>query len=99
VQLFGPALAAVSAGAGHIFRWREEGVRSTELAEAIRSELWKYQTRAGAYTPAMADEMALGTLVSRVDDLNLKAVSRWATIVLSDGTGPPASSPAPAEST
>jgi hypothetical protein len=47
----------------------------------------------------MADEMALGTLVSRVDDLNLKAVSRWATIVLSDGTGPPASSPAPAEST
>src|SRR5919201_3125965 len=38
LQLFVPALAAVAAGLSHIFRWREDGVRYTSLAEAIRSQ-------------------------------------------------------------
>src|SRR5436305_7587373 len=43
LQLFVPALAAVAAGLSHIFHSREDGVRLTNLAESIRSQLWRYQ--------------------------------------------------------
>jgi hypothetical protein len=99
LQLFFPALAAVCAGAAHIFRWREDGVRYTELAENVRSELWKYETRAGGYGPNLPDEQALDDLVTHVVELNLKAVSRWAASALADAAAPPpARASAPAES-
>jgi Protein of unknown function (DUF4231) len=100
LQLFFPAVAAICAGATHIFRWREDGVGYTELAENIRSELWKYQTRSGGCGPSLTDDQALDYLVMHVDDLNLKAVSRWATAALADTTAPaPTRAGAPADST
>src|SRR4051794_40097196 len=56
LQLFFPALAAVSAGLGHIFKWREDGVRYTSLAEGIRSQLWRYQTRSGELGGSLTEE-------------------------------------------
>jgi hypothetical protein len=85
LQLFFPALAAVAAGLGHIFRWREEGVRYTNLAEAIRSQLWRYETRTGEFGGALDDGQALDQLVVNVDGLNLQSVARWSSAQLAEG--------------
>ena len=83
-QLFFPALAAVAAGLAHIFRWREEGVRYTNLSEGIRSQLWRYQTRSGELGIALSDDQALDKLVLNVDELNLQALARWSAEQLAD---------------
>jgi hypothetical protein len=95
LQLFFPAIAAIAAGLTHIFRWREEAVRYTSLAEAIRSELWRFQTRSGDFGGGLSDEQALDRLVVRVDQLNVQSVSRWSSSQLTDGTTT-STSPAPA---
>jgi hypothetical protein len=79
LQLFFPAIAAIAAGVTHIFRWREDAVRFTSLAEAIRSLLWRFQTRAGEFSPGagVTDEQALDQLVVKVDQVNLQSVARW----------------------
>jgi len=77
LQLFFPALAALCAGASHIFHWREDGVRSTQLAESLRSALWHFQTRTGDIPSSLTDEQALDHLVARIDELNLRAVAAW----------------------
>src|SRR6266550_2854830 len=84
LQLFIPALAAVAAGLGHIFRWREDAVRFTNLAEAIRSQLWRYQTRAGEFVSLLDDGQALDRLVVNVDGLNLQSVARWSAAQLTE---------------
>lgn len=56
LQLFFPAVAAITAGASHIFRWREDGVRDTSVAESLRSEVWRYQTRTGDYGMSLTEE-------------------------------------------
>jgi len=86
LQLFFPAVAAITAGASHIFHWREDGVRSTSLGESLRSELWRFETRAGDYGLSLTEDQALDHLVTRVDDLNLHTVAQWAT----DRLAPPA---------
>ena len=91
LQLFFPALAAIAAGVGHIFHWRENGVRQTNLAEAIRSKLWRYQTRSGEFGPALDDGQALDQLVVHVDGLNLQSVARWSSAQLAE-TPPPTES-------
>ena len=94
LQLFFPAIAATAAGLSHVFRWREDAVRYTTLAEGIRSQLWRFQTRSGEYFGA-PDEQALDKLVLRVDDLNLQSVARWSSSQLADaapaagGAAPP----------
>src|SRR3982074_3387319 len=79
LQLFFPAVAAIAAGVTHIFRWREDAVRFTSLAEAIRSLLWRFQTRAGEFSAGVGvtDEQALDQLVVKVDQVNLQSVARW----------------------
>src|SRR6266852_673453 len=84
LQLFFPALAAIAAGVGHIFHWRENGVRQTNLAEAIRSKLWRYQTRSGEFGSGLDDGQALDQLVVGVDGLNLQSVARWSSAQLAD---------------
>jgi hypothetical protein len=97
LQLFFPAVAAISAGLSHIFRSREDAVRYTTLAEAIRSQLWRFQTRAGEFLSSLSDDEALDRLVTRVDDLNLAAVGRWSAAQLADTTGAERPKPATAE--
>jgi len=82
LQLFFPAIAAICVGASHIFRWREDGVRYTSLAESIRSQLWRYQTRTGEYPATLSDDQALDVLVTHVDELNLKSVANWSATQL-----------------
>jgi hypothetical protein len=94
LSLFMPALAAVSAGVNQIFRWREDAVRFTTLAASIRSQLWRYQTRAGEYRATASDDEALATLVVRVDDLELKSVAAWSAAQLAEAPTPPADGPA-----
>jgi Protein of unknown function (DUF4231) len=81
LQLFFPAIAAIAAGTTHIFRWREDAVRYTSLAEVIRSVLWRFQTRAGEFNSSsgagVSDEQALDQLVVKVDEVNLQSVARW----------------------
>lgn len=77
LQLFFPAVAAVTAGASHIFHWREDGVRFTALGESLRSELWRFQTRTGDYGPTLDEEQALDHLVTQVDALNLRTIAQW----------------------
>jgi hypothetical protein len=79
LQLFFPAIAAIAAGVTHIFRWREDAVRYTTLSEVIRSLLWRFQTRAGEFSPGagVTDEQALDQLVVKVDAVNLQSVARW----------------------
>jgi hypothetical protein len=95
-QLFFPALAAVAAGIGHIFRWREDGVRYTGLAEAIRSKLWRFQTRSGEFGGSLDDGQALDQLVVHVDGLNLQSVARWSSAQLADAPPADRAKPAPA---
>jgi uncharacterized protein DUF4231 len=82
LQLFFPAIAAICAGASHVFRWREDAVRYTGLAESIRSELWRYQTRTADYPPTLSDDQALDVLVTHVDTLNLQSVANWSAAQL-----------------
>ncbi len=84
LQLFFPALAAIAAGVTHIFRWREDGVRYTSLAEVIRSLLWRFQTRAGEFGAGVDDQKALDTLVVKVDEVNLQSVARWSAAQMAD---------------
>ncbi len=86
LQLFFPALAAIAAGVGHIFHWRENGVRQTNLAEAIRSKLWRYQTRSGEFGLDLDEEQALSQLVVGVDGLNLQSVARWSSAQLAEAS-------------
>jgi hypothetical protein len=84
LQLFFPALAAVTAGLTHLFRWREDGVLYANLAESMRGQLWQFQTRSGEYANDLSEEQALDRLVTRVDALNLQSVARWASDQLTD---------------
>jgi hypothetical protein len=94
LQLFFPALAALTAGLTHIFRFREDAVRSTTLGEAIRSQLWRFSTRAGEFSPTLTDDQVLDRLVTQVDELNLKSLAQWTSMVLAEATPPPAAKPA-----
>jgi hypothetical protein len=85
LQLFFPAIAAIAAGLSHIFHWREDAVRFTTLGEAIRSELWRFQTRTGEFA-GTSEEQALNVLVTQVDDLNLKSLAQWAAVETSQVT-------------
>jgi hypothetical protein len=89
LQLFFPAVAAITAGLSHIFRWREDAVRYTGLAEAIRSQLWRFSTRVGEYGPALTEEEAFDRLVVGIDDLNLKTIAQWSAAQVAE-TAPPA---------
>jgi hypothetical protein len=82
LQLFVPALAALAAGLSHIVRSREDAVRLTNLAESIRSQLWRYQTGAGEFGGELTDDEAIDRLVTRVDELNLQSLAKWATAQL-----------------
>jgi hypothetical protein len=84
LQLFTPAFAAIAAGVSHVFHWREDAVRFTNLVEAIRSQLWRFQTRSGEFAPDLSDEQALSKLVVAVDELNLQAVARWSSAQLAE---------------
>jgi hypothetical protein len=85
LQIFIPALAAIAAAVSHIFRWREEGVRQTTLAEAIRSLLWRFQTRSGEFgSQELTEDQALDRLVVKVDEVNLQSVARWSAAQLVD---------------
>jgi hypothetical protein len=86
LQLFVPALAAIAAGVGHIFHWRENGVRQTNLAEAIRSKLWRYQTRSGEFGSSLDEGQAVDQLVVLVDGLNLQSVARWSSAQLAEAS-------------
>jgi uncharacterized protein DUF4231 len=88
LQLFVPAIAALCAGLGHIFRWREDAVRLTALAEGIRSQLWRFQTRAGEFKPTLTEDDALDRLVVRVDELNQQSLSKWSAAQLAEAAGP-----------
>jgi hypothetical protein len=90
LQLFFPATAAIAAGLTHVYKWREDGVRYTTLAEGIRSQLWRYQTRSGELGVALTDEQALDRLVVNVDELNLKSVASWSAAQLTDTAAKPA---------
>jgi hypothetical protein len=94
LQIFFPALAAVAAGASHAFHWREDAVRNTGLAQSIRSQLWRFQTRTGEFAPKLSDDQALDRLVVQVDELNLKSIARWSSEQLSQA--PPAAGAASA---
>jgi hypothetical protein len=95
LQLFAPAIAAVSAGLSHIFRWREDAVRYTSLAENMRSQLWRFQTRSGELGIALTDEQALDRLVINVDELNLQSLARWSASQLAE-PAPKTDQPKPA---
>jgi hypothetical protein len=84
LQLFFPAIAATTAGISHVFRLREDGVRYEVLAEALRSELWRYETRTGDCGPALSDADAIDYLVGRVADLHLQTVNRRGAELLSE---------------
>jgi hypothetical protein len=86
LQLFFPATAAIAAGVGHIFHWRENGVRQTNLAEAIRSKLWRYETRTGEFGLGLDEEQVLSQLVVDVDGLNLQSVARWSSAQLAEAS-------------
>jgi hypothetical protein len=88
LQLFVPAIAAIAAGLSHVFRWREDGVRYTALAEAIRSQLWRFETRAAELGIQLSEEQALDRLVTQVDELNLAAVKQWSSAQLADARPP-----------
>jgi Protein of unknown function (DUF4231) len=94
LQLFFPATAAIAAGVSHLFHWREDAVRYTTLAETIRSQLWRFQTRSGEFV-GLNDDQSLDRLVVRVDELNLQSVARWSSAQLAEAPTParPASPP------
>jgi hypothetical protein len=89
LQLFFPACAAIAAGLSNVFKWREEGVRYTNLAEGVRSQLWRFQTRAGELGVGLSDEQALDKLVTNVDDLNLKSLATWSAAQVAEGSASP----------
>lgn len=80
VQALPAALAAIVAGISGFWRWQENWIRFGYTAEALKSELVKFETRATeAYRASLNEEQALENFVIRIEDLAIGEVSEWRT--------------------
>ena len=75
LELFFPAGAAIAAGVGHVFRWREDGLRYSRAREALRGLLWRFETRTAQFGPSLDENQALDRLVTLADQLNLQVIT------------------------
>jgi len=82
VQALPAALAAVFTAILGIFQWRETYTRFAYTAEALKSELVKYQTRTtAAYNPGVGGQQALDNFVAQVELLLMNEVTGWQALM------------------
>lgn len=78
IQALPAALAAVSAGLVGIFQWQQDWARFSDTAEALKSELIKYETRTSAeYAAVLENAVALDNFVQRIETLALTETRSW----------------------
>lgn len=70
------ALAAIAAGLVGVFQWQQNWVRFASTAEALKSELIRFETRtSSAYRPEVTDDVAIDNFVQAVEALVLSETS------------------------
>ena len=72
------ALASVLAAIIGLWAWQENWVRFAATAEALKSELVKFQTRTGeAYGVGLDEETVLNNFVARIEGLASGELAAW----------------------
>ena len=72
------ALASVLAAVIGLWGWQENWVRFAATAEALKSELVKFQTRTGeAYAASLDEETVLNNFVIRIEGLASGELAAW----------------------
>ncbi len=83
LQALPAALAAIAAGLVGVFQWQQNWVRFASTAEALKSELIRFETRTSpAYRPEVTDDVAIDNFVQAVEALVLSETSGWHTQLL-----------------
>src|SRR5262249_16626572 len=78
VQAIPPAIAALCAALIAAYHWREDWVRYTVTAEALRSEKYKYSTRTTShYALGLSDAVALDNFMGRIEAVAASEVADW----------------------
>ena len=78
VQVLPAALASVFAAIVGLWSWQENWVRFAATAEALKSELVKFQTRTGeAYAVSLDEETVLNNFVVRIEGLASGELAAW----------------------
>jgi hypothetical protein len=77
-QVLPAALASVFAAIVGLWSWQENWVRFAATAEALKSELVKFQTRTGeAYGASLDEETVLNNFVVRIEGLASGELAAW----------------------
>ena len=78
VQVLPAAIASVAAAIIGLWSWQENWVRFAATAEALKSELVKFQTRTGeAYAVSLNEETVLYNFVVRIEGLASGELAAW----------------------
>ena len=78
VQVLPAAIASVAAAVIGLWGWQENWVRFAATAEALKSELVKFQTRTGdAYGTSLDEETVLNNFVARIEGLASGELAAW----------------------
>ena len=78
LQAIPPAIAALCAALIAAYHWREDWVRYTVTAEALRSERYKYTTRTTpAYALGLPDSQALDNFMRKIEGVAASEVADW----------------------
>jgi hypothetical protein len=86
-QALPAALAAGTASLATIWNWKANWIHHAVVAEGLKRERVKYDTRATPrYRPDLDDEIALGSFVEAVTAIGAQEVGEWADATRSKPT-------------
>jgi hypothetical protein len=78
LQALPAALAAIVTALNGIFQWKDNYTRFAYTGEALKSELFKFQTRTTVdYARDVDDQQALENFVYRIEQLRENEVTDW----------------------
>jgi hypothetical protein len=78
IEVLPVALASIAAAITGLWGWQENWVRFAAIAEALQSELVKFETRPGdAYRNDLDEARALDNFVVRIEALASNEVAAW----------------------
>ena len=78
LQAIPPALASILAGLAGVYQFNEHWMQRSSTAEALKSELVKFETRTGKdYSDALSEAEVIQNFVLRIEAIQTDAVAQW----------------------